>query len=287
MGRPATTAGDIDGHAGNATVHVIDITAQPAGRVARFVTSAKKAAKRASARLGAMRPFASLQARFMATAVRAAAPASSLPVWREVWIRPAPQSAHQAPAVLARLVAVASLIMGEVGGAGEVEVGGLCDRHLAHADAAEQGRTAASARTLRRCTASAPRRLAMNCQERCSSTWLSGTSPTSTSPYWLTGSPIQRNTLRPLPVSRTSGHSTMSRSWRCTVTMASDNLARPGARWQIVIGPVPIPVECLEQLGVSAGALEQIVPFRLECIKPGPVADDRKAVRTGAGACQG
>ena len=64
-------------------------------------------------------------------------------------------------------------------------------------------------------------------------------------------------------------------------------LGGPGARWQIVIGPVPIPVERLEQLGVAAGALEQIVPFRLECIEPGPVADDRKAVRTGAGAGQG
>jgi hypothetical protein len=46
----------------------------------------------------------------------------------------------------------------------------------------------------------------------------------NTSPYWLTGSPIQRTNLRPPLPTSTRGHRAMSRSSRWAVTMASDVL---------------------------------------------------------------
>ena len=59
---------------------------------------------------------------------------------------------------------------------------------------------------------------------------VSGATSARTSPYWLTGSPIQRSTSRPATRSATSGQSMTRRPLRRTVTMASDRrLLSPGA----------------------------------------------------------
>ena len=183
------------------------------------------------------------------------------------------QSAHEAAAVLAGLGAVALLVGGEIGCAGEIEEGRLLRARALEADLPkERGNGSVRAHLAQDDGIGAE----LGGDEMPGGAHEAGgigpalAERVAVLADGLTHPAQQAETGEALAHERPQHHEPPLAAHGDD----GERKARPPTRVEIVVGPMPAPVEGLERLGVAAGPAEEVVPFRLERIERGPLADD-------------